>query len=245
MTFAVTEDRALQAPAIHLLAPPYRLVSPPITLDQLEPTVSNGTLTVLRFTQSESASRLLHMWLPAARQRYPWCTFVLQIAKYESHDLSDLLLLAGGSGIRACVLDDGISEAHLRHSLTNPIGLNEQLVDWVGYTMARSAASLRGIALPLLQQPQVGASARTHLHALGLPSPIRWRQLARTLRALIQIQKNSQLSIERAAFANGFADHASLCRLTQNLFGLAPSVLRGTLGWEWLAYRWLTRFSRK
>ena len=238
--------RLAAAPVVHLLSPPYVALSHPIELDRIDcASVPGGALTILRLAQAEEVPRLLHTWLPAARRRHPWCTFVLQLPDYQADETPNALLLAGRSGIRACVLGDVISEPQLRRRLGDPTDFDERMVDWLAFATPHGAGMVPDLARSLLEQPCSGGSRRAKLHALGLPSPVRWRQFSRTLRALLRLQMNSRLSVEAAALDSGFADHASLWRLTRALFGITPSALRGTLGWEWLADRWLQRFSRR
>ena len=114
-------SRLAAAPVVHLLSPPYVALSHPIELDRNDRTsVPDGALTILRLAQAEEVPRLLHIWLPAARRRHPWCTFVLQLPDDQADETPNALLLAGRSGIRSCVLGDIISEAHLRRSLSDP-----------------------------------------------------------------------------------------------------------------------------
>lgn len=235
--------RQEKAPAVHLLSRPYDALSHTVELDRIDrASVAEGVLAVVRLERADGAQQTLHTWLPAARRRHPWCTFVLQFIDFEADETANALLVAGRSGIRACVLGAVISEASLRRSLSDSTGLDERLVDWLGYATPESPVD-GDLARAVLRQSHVGRPIRAQLRALGLPSPLRWRQCVRALRAILLLQANPRLSVEAVALASGFADHASLWRLTRALFGVTPSALRGTLGWEWLADRWLQRFS--
>jgi AraC-like DNA-binding protein len=233
-------------PTVRLLSQPYSSLSSPVALDGVDREgFPKGALAVVRLERAEGTPQLLDAWLPAARRRHPWCTFVVQLLAFEERQAAAVLLVAGRAGIRACVLGESIAQEQLRRNLCDPTGLEECVIDWLLHASAHGPVVGGELARGVFGQPPIGGAARAQLRALGLPSPLRWRQLVRALRTLLQLQANPALSIEAVALAGGFADHASLWRLTRTLFGITPSEVRGTMGWEWLADRWLRRFSRR
>ncbi len=76
-------------------------------------------------------------------------------------------------------------------------------------------------------------------HKLGLKPPRSWITLGRLLRALNSLQGETHLTIEEAAHRARYSSAANFTHACQRYFGMAPSDIRGRLGWEWLACRFL------
>lgn len=231
--------------SVFLLPPPYIKLSAPLDLARLRQTaVPDGTLTVLRLRRAVTPW-LIESWLPIARRQLRRCTFVLQLVGYnDDYEVADMLLLCAPSGIRACILGDAISPSHLRASLSDAVRMDERLLDWIGHATSHDSGVVTEIGHAIFRESSSGDSIRNRLFNMGLPSPMRWRQLARAMPALLRLQMNTHLSVEAAALAFRFPDHGSFWRLSKSLFGISPARVRGTLGWEWLADRWLRKHSR-
>jgi AraC-like DNA-binding protein len=74
----------------------------------------------------------------------------------------------------------------------------------------------------------------------GLPTPSRWLQIFRQLRAVIALQ-NTENSLFHIATALGYPDGFTLSNQMERLVGVRPSVARERLGWEWYFETWLQK----
>jgi AraC-like DNA-binding protein len=151
--------------------------------------------------------------------------------------------------------EDEPAYATLRPALTNPVCLARDVVDWL--RLRRTALNpelehvIHGIFEYALHAREVSetcrrigepeSSARARFRKKGLPPPSAWHQAARSLYAALRIQASSTCSLTTIAHEQGYGNHASLSRQLLRVFGLRPSALRGTLGWEWLLMRWQAR----
>lgn len=55
------------------------------------------------------------------------------------------------------------------------------------------------------------------------------------------MQRDARSHLTVLAVTFGYADLPAMDREFRNHLGVAPSRVRNSLGWEWLAWRWLTR----
>jgi AraC-like DNA-binding protein len=65
--------------------------------------------------------------------------------------------------------------------------------------------------------------------------------MARALNHALRIQARPEARLTLLAMEAGYSDHSGLTRQLIRMFGVTPVGIRGTLGWEWLADRWLIR----
>ena len=55
-----------------------------------------------------------------------------------------------------------------------------------------------------------------------------------------RVQAEPDTCLLRIAHEFGYADHSALSQLVYRSFRVRPGAVRGTLGWEWLMYRWIS-----
>lgn len=107
-----------------------------------------------------------------------------------------------------------------------------------------SVGTLHLLARYLADELPAGAvhlpgSLDRHLKRLSLPSPHRWVMLKRTLHALLDLQRDRNLTVARAAYDRCYSDPAQFRRDCRTLLGVSPSMLRRDLGWECILARFL------
>lgn len=83
-------------------------------------------------------------------------------------------------------------------------------------------------------------TVRHHFMQSGLPSPSRWVALVKALQSAVRLQCTQGATVGRVAVEQGFTDHSALCQQLRRHFGTTPTVVRSTVGWEWLVRRWLS-----
>lgn len=87
-------------------------------------------------------------------------------------------------------------------------------------------------------------TARRRLRRERLPSPRRWRQLARATRTALALQSAPGRPILHAALALGYADGSHPSAHLRRTFGVRPTEVQRALSYEWLLERWLRRYGR-
>lgn len=238
--------------ATFLMHPPYARLEFHSSWDSLEKQhLQPGTVAGVRlgfgadWTSLQPAIRQLRLRLPAAA-----VTLVLPAGSG-----GDLLLSARASrgGVRAVLLEEQPLRENLCRALTCPDSVADDVVEWLTLRRLRLspmvASLLREIFTHAPTAPdlttllcRVGmaeSSARFRLNKRLLPTPSRWFQAARALHCVLRVQANPSASLLRIAHEFGYTDHSALSQLVFRAFGVRPGAVRGTLGWEWLMYRWL------
>lgn len=154
-------------------------------------------------------------------------------------------ILVGGAATRE----------RLRDELTSAIYLGEDVARWVvrregdisqaaskAIAQLISGAATQTRVSPLLMRMDESLSTtRSNFRKWQLPSPHRWLQLGRALNSALRIQKSPDEPLLKIALSLGYSDSSGLSRNLNQTFGLGPSTIRGTLGWEWLLFRWWSR----
>lgn len=181
----------------------------------------------------------------AALAAWPWLAVVLCMDRFcRIDDVARWARRAGRGSYYACVVTDGSTPlppmtiaAHAKQGAPLP----REVVRHVARVYPESDAELNESLTELLR-PDAGfvssPGLRRQLRRFGLPTPYRWHQLGRALATASRIQRYAT-SIERIALEAGYSDHADLSRQYLSLFGIRPSRLRNTVGWQWLTWRWL------
>ncbi len=114
---------------------------------------------------------------------------------------------------------------------------------WAGRSLARGSGSTGVPAMAKF----VGLTARGLRDAFarsGLPAPVRWKVLVRTLIDAMFVQADAREPLTRVALRLGYPDSQALAHAFKRCFGVTPSVVRAHLGWQWLAWRWWERQRR-
>jgi AraC-like DNA-binding protein len=193
--------------------------------------------------------------LAALRGAFPQFPVIAVVPREASPAVARLVCNLGKLGVRAVLGEDEPAYATLRPALASPVCLARDVVEWL--RLRRTALNpelehvIHGIFEYALHTREVSetcriigepeSSARARFRKKGLPPPSAWHQAARSLYAALRMQENPACSVEAVAYEQGYGSHASLSRQLYRVFGLRPSALRGTLGWEWLLIRWQAR----
>lgn len=238
--------------ALGVSAPPYRDVVP---APRAAAHLPRGSLLVLdvRSTVDDCLSRAV----ATARELHPAAPVILRVPEITSETLR-LAHRASRMGARAVVgRDDPLAEV-LRPLLTRPDDLAGDLLEWLklrGQTFPPRVSALVRTVVELAPQYHhlsdllhaSGESERTVRHLFrraGPPGPRVWHQGTRALRAALRLQADPNARVQAVALALGYSDHSGLARQITRTFGVTPSAIQGTLGWEWLMDRLMTRCER-
>lgn len=247
-------DRAPSLP-LHRIIPPYLQVEPVAGRASLR-TAPEGTLLALHV--QPPAQPPLAAWaaeLTGLRREFPRLPVVAIVPREAPPCISRLVCQLGQLGVHAVLGEDEPAYATLRPVLTHPVSLSRDVMDWlhlrgtslnpelehVIHGIFDHAFHAREISETWRMIGEPESSARARFRKKGLPPPSAWHQAARSLYAALRIQESSTSSLSTIAYEQGYGNHASLSRQFLRVFGLRPSTLRGTLGWEWLLYRWQVR----
>lgn len=182
-----------------------------------------------------------------ATEEWPWLSAILRLnVSIRPMDVANWAKRAGGGAYLACVIAEPMTPLPLGNiTAQSPSAkiLASQVLRLMGRISPPTITSYSELELILMStEGQITPSLARRLRRSGLPTPGAWRQLGTTLRAALQIQGTSN-SLERIALTEGFYDQSSLSRQMKTLYGLRPGRLRGTVGWQWLVWRWFRRAS--
>jgi hypothetical protein len=67
-----------------------------------------------------------------------------------------------------------------------------------------------------------------------------WMQLGRAMAAALMIQRDPERSLRSIAAGSTYADHRAMDRALMRALGVGGREIRGTAGWEWLLWRFLS-----
>lgn len=67
-----------------------------------------------------------------------------------------------------------------------------------------------------------------------------WALAGRALAAAQRIQREPTAPLLAVAHRTGYADHRAMSRALLRAFGVTPGAIRGSVGWEWLMWRFVT-----
>lgn len=238
---------------------PYLEVEPLTLRPGVEtPRLTSGTLLVLDVKSLDADWSNLTELVSTVQVRFPAAPVILRMSEVTTSSVR-LAQRAARLRVRAVV---GVGEPlyeTLRPILTQPDDLGEDVVNWLslrGKRLSPAAASLlghiigRGAAFPQLGEllDTVRESERTARHRFSresLAPPSTWHQAARALRSALKIQANPETPLLQLALELGYSDHSGFSRQLTRTFGVTPGAIQGTLGWEWLLNRWLSRPSAR
>lgn len=233
-------------------APPYRDVVPAPRASARLPRASLLVLDVRCVVDD-----CLPQAVAAARELHPTAPVILRVPEITCETLR-LAHRASRMGARAVVGRDEPLDKVLRPLLTHPDDLAGDLLEWLklrGRTFPpRVSALVRTVVELAPRYPHLsdllhasGESERTVRHLFrcaGPPGPRVWHQGTRALRAALRLQADPCTRVQAVALDLGYSDHSGLAQQITRTFGVTPSAIRGTLGWEWLMERLLTRSGR-
>lgn len=242
-------------PPIFRAAPPYERLEPLLDLPSPGPgAFGRGTVWLLTAVPRAGEWQAVAEWLLRLRSAYPPVTIGVLLS--EDVDPRPLLSASALSTARVrAVLRRGEPVTALRGRMTRPTGLGAEIVEWlrlVGILLRPRVATGIQVLFDSDRESMAAALARSRLSQrtlrrrfarCGLPQPREWYAAARALRAALRLQADSQTSLLRVALDSGYGDHATFIRQIRRLFDLRPVEIRGTLGWEWMLHRWVSRWA--
>ena len=252
VTFAGT---TVVPPSIFRAVPPYERLEPLRDLPTPGPgAFGRGTVWLVSATPRPGGWETVAEWLLRLRSAYPAITIgVLLPEDVDPHPLLSTSAVATAR-VRA-VLRRGEPVTALRGRMTRPTGLGAEIVQWLRLAgillRPRVATGVRALldseqgsmAAALTRSRPSQRTLRRHFARCGLPQPREWHAAARALRAALRLQADPQTSLLRVALDSGYGDHATFSRQMRRLFDLRPLEIRGTLGWEWVLHRWVSRWA--
>jgi AraC-like DNA-binding protein len=170
----------------------------------------------------------------------------------------DLHLAVAAAEAGAAFVTNGIDTPdilHIRSQILDSNSVPRSVVRWVFDQGRVEDETLRNVLRRIVgatwddsRLTEISASFDTSNRTLrrafrknGLPPPRAWAVLGRALRVVVHIQKHPDTPIAVVAFKHGYYDARSLARQLARLFNIAPSLLRNTLGIDWLLNRWAGR----
>ncbi|HEU0079503.1 MAG TPA: helix-turn-helix domain-containing protein [Longimicrobiaceae bacterium] len=242
-------------PVLHL-RPPYRTLPAPVPVHRLHSgQLGLGSILALPVWALAADWRLLAHAVHRLRVRFPGAPVILWAAGAPERGIAELALRAGRLRVRALLLDGHSIAEVLRPVLTSREGLAEDAVDWLhlrGLAVSPALAHIVRHVFALAPQHsrihplldclgEAESSVRARFRKKGLPPPHCWLQAARALYAAVEIQGRPGEPLLRIADTGGYGDAAALSKQVYGAFGIRPSALRGTLGWEWLLDQWAAR----
>lgn len=171
-----------------------------------------------------------------------------------SGHLMDCLRTTSMPGVRCWAVGEEDLTNRLRAALTRPRPLGHEVVEWFGLrrtlhppglgylaeALVDGGLEAKAVSLICSQLSVNDRSIRARFRRSRLPAPSAWRQLGQSLGAALTIQREGS-SLLQVAWRHGYSVQSSLSRQFRHMFGLSPGRVRGTLGWEWLASRWVDR----
>lgn len=242
---------------IYFVQPPYECPQRVTHLSRLSPErLAPGTLFLLEVGRPDAAWPILQRAVPRLRQTFRGIPLVLWLPEDgRVAELAQLSRRVGHLGVRAELMKFEPVASTLRAVLTNPMGLERDVVEWLSmrgvrltpdlaylleqvFLLAPQYRTLAGI-LTALRVPASSVGAK--FSKRRLPPPSTWLHLAHALHAALRLQAEPRESVFRVALELGYSDHSALSRQLIRNFRMRPSEIRETLGWEWLLDRWLER----
>ena len=191
------------------------------------------------------------------RARFPAAPVVLRVAPGADADDLERARRAGELRVRAVAVEGEPLRALLRKSLTNPIGMPDEVEQWLPIRLpglapgvgqmigliVRLAPGFTEVSALLGTLGHAERTVRTWFRRAAVPGPGKWLAAAHAVHAALRLQAEESLPLLTIAVECGYSDHSSLSRQSLRLFGVRPGAIRRTLGWEWLLDRWLRRMS--
>lgn len=248
----------LPFPAL-ILTPPYQRTERVPHLSGLKPErLFAGSLLALELTHPSASWEQLQKWIPSVRRSFTNAPVLLWIPGATTvGEMVHLARRVGKIGVRAVLTADEPIQLTLRPIMTNPVRLEADVVEWLSlrgvnispdisyliqqiFRLAPEHRTLSDVLAPLhIPASSAGAKFSKKL----LPPPSIWLHAAHALHAALRLQRDPNVSVLRVALEYGYSDHSALSRQMVRNFGLRPSQIRGTLGWEWLLDRWVRRIT--
>jgi AraC-like DNA-binding protein len=243
-------------PSVFRLAPPYERVEAVPDVGVLAPDeLPDATVLGVHLPAPAEVWGEAALLVARLRVQFPAAAVVVRLGTGPEARDPNWARRAGGMGVRAVLLEEEAPLPRLRHALTDPTNLAEEVERWlpvrlpglppaVGHLVAvifREAPRGGEVGKLLAERGHAERTVRTWFQRAGVPGPGKWVAAAHAIRAALRLQAQAGAPLLTLAVECGYSDHSSLSRQCLRLFGVRPGALRGTLGWEWLLDRWLRR----
>jgi AraC-like DNA-binding protein len=254
VSWSAYDDDAEAAACVVRVDPPYIEPGRPLGALEIEQGFEfrRGTL-LLQEVGATSHARASLALTKKLRQRFPAVPMLVRIPRSAGSGTFRLAVDLCRFGCHPVLHDTGPLAPALRDSLTNQTELASRLCDWLQHTSIVTCpevlAFIRAVTEAACERRSVEDAARVvrqeprrvraRCARLGLPSPVRWRTLARLLHDLATIQRSPHLSCARHAYELGYGDQQAMCHIFRARLGCTPSEVKELLGWEWIVCRWL------
>lgn len=240
-------------PAVSFLTPPYQVTAAPTRPSGHLP---RGSIVVLDVSLQPAAWSDMSDMVAGVRTRFPAAPVVLRVPELTPETLR-LAYRAGRMGIRALVGYGEPLDAVLRPLLTRTDDLADDLAEWLEFHGRSPSPAVAETVRHIVSRAPRYAQLGDLLHGLGTsertvrhrfraargPGARAWHQFARALHGALRLQREPWCQTLEVALDLGYSDHSGLSRQLTRAFGVTPAAIRGTLGWEWLAERWVGRAS--
>jgi AraC-like DNA-binding protein len=236
--------------AVGISVPPYdevRRFAPASTS-----VLGRGSLLIVEACALARDWTVVSRTISATRARHPTAPVILCVPEVTPETLR-VAHRSSRVGVRAIVARGEALEDVLRPLLTRPDNLAVDLIEWLEFRGRMVSPSIVGLVrdivelapryaqlndlLSALGQPE--RTVRSRFQCAGWPGPAGWHRCARALHGALRVQSATDVRVLELALDMGYSDHSGLTRQLTRAFGITPAGIRGTLGWEWLAERWL------
>lgn len=190
-------------------------------------------------------------WVQRLRATYPSVAVGMLLPAEADPDATNRPDEPGPPAPGAVLREGEPIPATLRQRMTHPLGLGADVTEWLSLRGVPLRPRVRTIIRALFNEDHpslaealdhAGASQRTTRRLFAgssLPAPSAWHAVARALHSTLRLQGEPDTPVLRIAYDAGDGDHSSLSRQFVRLFGVRPSDVRPTLGWEWVLERWV------
>jgi len=174
------------------------------------------------------------------QQRLPWLPTVVVVE--PSHDIAGLIALVHGlarEDLRVVVDGPSRREAAVGAAQV-PLDPEKDLRPWLRKAVPLWPAAGREYATGCFS---TAFAYDPETRPEGGPRPRRqplWVQVGRATRAALSLQSSPHLPLARVADDAGYSDYHAMNRALRRAFGVSSQVIRGTIGWEWLLWRFIT-----
>lgn len=238
------------------IQPPYQSFEPIPDIGGLPAAhLAPGTILAMEVADPGRAWPFLPPSLRSLRAAVPTASVILRLPAVPDAAAMELAHRAGQLHLRAVLLEGEPIEASLRRALTRAGDLSGDVFEWLSLRrlslaattakflepMFREVLSHRNVSQLTRPQDRAESTMRAHMRREGLPPPRDWLRCARSLHAALRLQAQPRVPVLTTALALGYTDHSQLSREISECFGVRPTDIRPTMGWEWLMDRWLDR----
>jgi AraC-like DNA-binding protein len=240
-------------PTVFRLGPPYRAPERNPRLDGVAAAhLPVGTLLGLEVTSTAPSIDLLLESITTLRRRFPANPVILWVNPPEG-DVAAVASAVAPLPARAVLIGRELKAETLRRTLTRPIEIARDVVEWLPLAGIRVTPVVGDLLTQIFRHARAHSDVSSLLQGVGtaastarfrcrkkrIPAPGRWFHAARALHCALRLQAEPLRPLLPIALELGYADHSSLSHQLQRTFSVSPGQVRKTLGWEWLMLRWL------